>query len=102
MDEAPDRFFEKQEWQVIDEDDKYVSDGDAQEHGGKEEEEEESDGDQERSCVIQEDKGIEDRLYWDVWVNKRGPMMAQERSQCCELGLDVMGQVEMLAKSCKG
>ena len=99
MDEAPGHFFEKQKWRVIDEDDEYVPDGDAEQQGREEEEEEdESDGDQEGSCVTQEDEDIEDRLYRDLWVNKRGPMTAQECSWCRELGLDVIGQVETLAK----
>ena len=41
MDEAPGRFFEKQKWRVIDEDDEYVPDGDAEQQGREEEEEEE-------------------------------------------------------------
>lgn len=100
MDEAPDRYFEKQKWRAIDEDE-YLPHGGAEEEGEGEKDDDDDDesiGDEEEFGVAQEEEEIEHRLYRDLWVKKRGAMTEQERSRCRELGLDVIGQVETLAK----
>jgi hypothetical protein len=107
MDEASDRVFEKQKWWAVDGDEEYCPAGDKEEGEGADEDEDEGAneenndkaiGDEEESLVTEEEEENEDQLYRDVWVKKQGLMTEQECSRCRELGLEVIRQVETLAK----
>jgi hypothetical protein len=89
----------------VDDDEEYCPAGDEEEgedkdkdEGAKEENNDKAIGDEEESLVAEEEEENKDQLYRDVWVKKRGSMTEQERSQCRELGLEVVRQVETLAK----